>query len=133
MHLIAVVMGAETSQKRNDTATKLLNYGFSNYGLYSDGEENLGPLEISGGCKESIGTKKNAYEALVKRSELGKITKEEIFFSDLEAPIKINEKIGEIIYKIDGREIGKSDIIATEAVERLTLWEYILKIIKNLL
>ena len=133
MHLITVVMGAETSQKRNDTATKLLNYGFSNYGLYSDGEENLGSLEISGGCKESIGAKKNAYEALVKRSELGKITKEKIIFNDLKAPIKINEKIGEIIYKIDGREIGKSDIIATEAVERLTLWEYILKIIKNLL
>ena len=41
--------------------------------------------------------------------------------------------MGEIIYKIDGKEIGKSDIIATEAAEKLTLWEYILKIIKNLL
>ena len=133
MHLIAVVMGAETSQKRNDTATKLLNYGFSNYGLYSDGEESFDSLTISGGSKESICAKKNAYEALVNKGELGKVTKEEIIFDNLEAPIKNNEKVGEIIYKIDGKEIGRSDIIATEAVERLSLWEYILKIIKNLL
>ena len=35
MHLIAVIMGAETKDIRNTEATKLLDWGFANYSLYA--------------------------------------------------------------------------------------------------
>ena len=35
MHLICVIMGAETRDERNAIATKLLDYGFANYSLYT--------------------------------------------------------------------------------------------------
>ncbi len=133
LHLIAVVMGAETSAKRNEAATKLLNYGFANYGLYSDNECQEDTIPIKNGTKENILVKQNAFESLIKRGEIGKITCETVMYENLTAPIKLNEKVGEVIYKIEGKEIGKADIIALEAVEKLSLWNYLLKIIKNLL
>ena len=133
LHLIAVVMGAETSQIRNDAATKLLNYGFANFGIYSDKDGEIRAVPIKNGTKEEILVKKNGFEGLVNRGELGKITSEEVYFDDLAAPIKANEKVGEVIYKIGEKEIGKADITAIEPVERLSLIRYILKIVKNLL
>lgn len=133
LHLIAVVMGAESSQARNNAATKLLNYGFLNYALYSDIGGDEKEIPISGGVKENLKIMPSDFEILSKRSELGKITREEIIYDNLTAPIKLNEKVGEIIYKIDGKEIGKADILACETVDNLTIWKYILKIIKNLL
>ncbi len=133
LHLIAVVMGAETSQIRNDAATKLLNYGFANFGIYSDKDGEIRAVPIKNGTKEEILVKKNGFEGLVNRGELGKITCEEVYFDDLAAPIKANEKVGEVIYKIGEKEIGKADITAIEPVERLSLIRYILKIVKNLL
>ena len=133
LHLIAVVMGAETSQARNDAATKLLNYGFANFGIYSDKESEIRAVPIKNGTKEEILVKKNIFEGLVNRGELGKITSEEVYFADLCAPIKANEKVGEVIYKIGEKEIGKADITAIEPIERLSLIRYIFKIVKNLL
>lgn len=133
LHLIAVVMGAESSQARNNAATKLLNYGFANYALYSDIGGDEKEIPISGGIKENLKIMPSDFEILSKRSELGKITREEIIYDNLTAPIKLNEKVGEIIYKVDGKEIGKADILSCETVDNLTIWKYILKIIKNLL
>ena len=133
LHLIAVVMGAETSQARNDAATKLLNYGFANFGLYSDKGSDATAVPIKNGTQEEILVKKNDFESLVNRSMVGKITCDEVIFENLTAPIKVNEKVGEVTYKIDGKEVGKADILACETVEKLSLWGYIIKIIKNLI
>lgn len=133
LHLVAVIMGAESSQQRNNAATKLLNYGFASYSLYSDISGTTASLPLVGGTKQSILVRKNDYQSLVKRDDIGKITVEEVIFENLSAPIKLNEKVGEVIYKIDGKEIGKADILACETVERLSFWNYLLKIIKNLL
>lgn len=132
MHLIAVVMGASSSQERNDAATKLLNYGFANYSLFNDASKEY-ILPIKGAEKENISVRKSDFEALVKRSEINKITSEEVVFENLCAPIKLNEKVGEVIYKLDGAEIGRADILACQTLERLSLWKYILKIVKNLI
>jgi D-alanyl-D-alanine carboxypeptidase (penicillin-binding protein 5/6) len=133
LHLIAVVMGAESSQARNNAATKLLNYGFANYALYSDIGGDEKEIPISGGIKENLKIMPSDFEILSKRSELGKITREEIIYDNLTAPIKLNVKVGEIIYNVVGKEIGKADIMACETVDNLTIWKYIIKIIKNLL
>ena len=133
LHLIAVVMGAETSQARNDAATKLLNYGFANFGLYSDKGSDATAVPIKNGTQEEILVKKNDFESLVNRGMVSKITCDEVIFENLTAPIKVNEKVGEVTYKIDGKEVGKADILACENVEKLSLWGYIIKIIKNLI
>ena len=54
MQLIAVVMGAETRDKRNEIARNLLDYGFANYSYYSAPEEMLEEVPVRFGKTDSI-------------------------------------------------------------------------------
>lgn len=131
LHLIAVIMGAESSVARNNAATKLLDYGFAKYSEYSNSEK-LGKIKVYGGTKDSIEIKFNEYKTLLNKGDNNKIEKEIVLEEFISAPIKKNEEIGKIIYKIDGEIIGESLIISQETVNRITFIEYLLKILKNI-
>lgn len=131
LHLIAVIMGAESSKIRNDAATKLLDYGFANYSIYQSNSESM-EMDLHGGTKEKIEVKFNSFESLVGKGQGNKIEKEIQIGDYILAPIKKNEVIGKITYKLDGNIIGESDIISLETVDKITFWEYFIKVLKNL-
>ncbi len=131
LHLIAVIMGAESSKIRNDAATKLLDYGFANYSIYQSNSESM-EMELYGGTKEKIEVKYNPFESLVAKGQGDKIEKEIEIGDYILAPVKKNEVIGKITYKLDGNIIGESEIVSLETVNKITFWEYFLKALKNL-
>ena len=55
-----------------------------------------------------------------------------ILKENLCAPIKKSEKIGEIIYRSNGVEIGKTDILCDTTAEKITLGQVFVKIIKEM-
>ena len=131
LHLVAVVMGAESSSERNAIASKLLDFGFANYSVYTEKDYNA-EICVYGGKKDKINIRYNEFNALVNK-ENEKLISKEIQLSDhLTAPIKSNEVVGKVIYKYNNEIVGESNIIACEGVEKITIFEYILKIIKNL-
>ncbi len=131
LHLIAVIMGAETSQIRNAAAAKLLDFGFANYSLYrNDSVSNV--IDVYGGVKNQTTLQFNRCELLLNKGEENKIEKEIILNDYLVAPIKKNEKVGKIVYKINDEIIAESDIISTETVEKMTFFQYFVKVLKNL-
>ncbi|MBQ3018640.1 MAG: D-alanyl-D-alanine carboxypeptidase, partial [Clostridia bacterium] len=65
LHLVAVIMGAETSNERNNAATKLLDYGFSNYSIYSDKPTDTKTIDVYGGVKDKISIKFENTETLI--------------------------------------------------------------------
>ena len=132
LHLVAVVMGAESSTERTNIATKLLDFGFANYSLYSNETVNEQNISVYGGKKDSITLKFNEFNTLVNKGSEQKIEKEIILDDHLCAPIKTNEIVGKVIYKLNGETIGESDIIACEGVEKISLIGYTLRILKNL-
>ena len=131
MHLIAVIMGAESSTIRNNAATKLLDFGFANYSTYKTNEKTE-YISIYGGTSDSIKIKYNDFNMLINKGENNKIENEIVLDEYLVAPIKRNEIVGKIIYKIDGEIVGESAITAEETVDKITFFEYLLKILKNI-
>jgi D-alanyl-D-alanine carboxypeptidase (penicillin-binding protein 5/6) len=131
MHLIAVIMGAESSTIRNNAATKLLDFGFANYSTYKTNEKTE-YISIYGGTSDSIKIKYNDFNMLINKGEHNKIENEIVLDEYLVAPIKRNEIVGKIIYKIDGEIVGESAITAEETVDKITFFEYLLKILKNI-
>jgi D-alanyl-D-alanine carboxypeptidase (penicillin-binding protein 5/6) len=131
MHLIAVIMGAESSTIRNNAATKLLDFGFANYSTYKTNEKTE-YISIYGGTSDSIKIKYNNFNMLINKGENNKIENEIVLDEYLVAPIKRNEIVGKIIYKIDGEIVGESAITAEETVDKITFFEYLLKILKNI-
>ena len=131
LHLIAVIMGAESSKERNDAATKLLDYGFANYSIYKNINIPDESIDLYGGEKDSVKIKYEDFSTLLNKGS-NKVEKEIQLNEYLIAPVKKNEVVGKVIYKIDGVSIGESEIICQETVDKISFFKYLLKILKNI-
>ena len=131
LHLIAVIMGSETSNIRNAEAAKLLDYGFANYDIYRNEEAVLEPVNVLGGISDKVNVKYSTYEALVNKGEKNKITYEIVMNENISAPIKSGDALGKIIYKSGDKIIGEDKIYSTENIDKIGYLSYLLRVIKN--
>lgn len=122
MRLVGVVMASPTGKERFNDATKLLDYGFANYSIKKLDEKGsvVGTARVNKGLKDEVmGIVKDDFAKLIKKGE-DKAIDREVNIYEMTAPIKEGDKIGEIIYKTAGEEVGKVDIVAKESVEKVT-------------
>ena len=119
--LISVVLGEPDSNTRWAESRKLLDYGFANYEISqvnNKGDE-IQQVEVKKGMTTKIkGVISEDVKLLVKKGEKGKLEKEVKIDENLIAPISKGQKIGEMTYKINGNEIGKSQVVAETGVEK---------------
>ena len=119
MHLICVVMGAETRDERNAIASKLLDYGFANYSLFTAKGQKLDEIKVTGGKEDSCGISYEDFNAVVAKGEENKITAETMLEESIAAPIKIGDAVGKIVYKNGNIIVGEIKITATENIEKI--------------
>ncbi|MHB8062973.1 MAG: D-alanyl-D-alanine carboxypeptidase family protein [Ruminiclostridium sp.] len=123
LRLISVVLGEPDSNTRFAEARKLMDYGFANYEVVKlDTKGDLvGNISVKKGTKLRVSA---AYgsdtSVLVAKGEKGKIEKEIVLAPGLTAPVVTNQKVGDIIYKIDDNEVGRFDLVANQGVDRIT-------------
>ena len=132
MTLICVIMNAPTRDIRNNSATKLLDFGFSNYCIYKAEGNKIENIPIYGSSVQKITGIYNDFSAITDKSQKNSIMSEIILKENLCAPIKKSAKIGEIIYRSNGVEIGKTDILCDTTAEKITLGQVFVKIIKEM-
>ena len=123
MELIAVVMGAETSDKRFETAKNLLNFGFANYAMvdvYPD--RVLPPVEVLLGESAAVQpVLKCSSRILIDKADLDKVTTQLTLPENVAAPVEEGQKLGTMTVCVDGMERQVVDIVAQCAVPRLTV------------
>ncbi len=129
MHLIAVIMGAPTRDVRNAEAKKLLDYGFSNYALFSSETPMPEPIQVTGGKQDTLTVTGKRFSALVKKGEEKRVTVRYDIPERLAAPIAEGETVGKAEYLLDGRVIGAADILASETVERIDYFDILLRLL----
>ncbi len=133
MQLIAVIMASPTRDIRNECAKKILDYGFANYSVSEFEEGSAGTVRVLGGVKDDIITYYPAKSLLVGKG-LGKNIERKVIIPDsIKAPVELGTKIGEIVYSLNGVEMGKVDITAGESISRLTYWQIIGRLLKKYL
>ena len=77
-------------------------------------------LPIKDGVRKKIKTATAAdFSIVLSKSEFKEIKRELSVYTNLEAPIKKGEVVGEIIYKIEDREIGRVEIVADEDIGKV--------------
>ena len=121
MELIAVAMGSETSQKRNDACRSMLDFGFANYAHYTPelpGEVTI-PVEL-GSAEQVTAVLPDAQPLLVKKGEKSAITARTELPEKLDAPVEKGQQIGELILEREGERLAALPLTAGEAVDRLT-------------
>lgn len=132
LHLIAVIMGADTSSNRNVAATKLLDFGFATYGIYNDAGCDCGEVYILKGEKRTASTYCADYTKLENLGNEKKITKEIVFDQNLKAPICKGQNVGKVIYRLEGEIIGENPVLSNEDVGELSFWKIFVNSIKNI-
>ena len=123
MELIAVVLGAETSEKRFESAKGLLNFGFANYTLMDvrPGQA-LPPVEVLMGVEKTVQpVLERSSRILVEKSALDRVTTEVKLAENVEAPVETGQKLGSLVVWVDGVEREMIPLVADRAVDRLTL------------
>lgn len=135
LQLIAVVLGAPTSNDRFNDARTLLDYGFANYDVekFAQTNQEFVRVPVKKGVINEVGAvAKEDVSLLVSKGEKGKC-EEEIFVPDqIRAPIKKGDPIGKIVYSKDGEGVCEVELVAGEDVGKVSFGKYLVEIIKNI-
>lgn len=134
LSLIAVIMKAPSTKVRFAEATKLLDYGFNNYSYKQFGKtgEVVRTLNVDKGVKTNVNAVlENSCGALVKKGQNKELVQNIVLDEIVSAPINKGQKLGEIIYTIEGENVGHSNIIAQEDIPKITLWNMTTHLYKN--
>ena len=134
LSLIAVIMKAPSTKVRFAEAQKLLDYGFSNY-QYKDlsaGGSVLKQVDVTKGVTSKVNLViENNVGILVRKGEDKDIEQTINLEENLAAPIYEGQKVGEIIYTLNGKEVGRTNIVAETSVEKKTFFSMTSYVYRN--
>lgn len=133
MELIAVVMAAPDPKVRFQTTMKLLDYGFANYRLQSGkaAGEIVGKVPVYKGMLDTVdGAVASPVNIVTPKENKAELTSKTEFVESINAPVKKGDKIGEIIYYTNNKEIARANIIANEDVEKANLTKNISRLLQ---
>jgi len=132
MQLIAVVLGAESRDDRNTTARELLDYGFANYALFEDPARTLEEVPVLSGTAYRVTVSSAGFITLVPRDALARIELVYHIPESLNAPVSAGGEVGEILYILDGQQLGRTAIVSDADVDKITLIDLYLRILKKI-
>ena len=123
LNLIGVILKADTTKTRFAEAKQLLDYGFNNYSYkeFAKAGEVVNNIEVEKGVLSNLNVIfENDSGSLIKKGQADQIQQNIILETKVTAPIEKGQKLGEVIYTLNGEEVGKTALIAQEGVKRLS-------------
>ncbi|KIR01212.1 D-alanyl-D-alanine carboxypeptidase [Lachnospiraceae bacterium TWA4] len=127
VELIAVIMAAPDYKARFPEAKKLLDYGFSSCTYYKDeAMPKLASIPVTGGNLDSVELKyMGQFETISTKGENFKSIEKKLEVEEkLIAPVKEGQKVGRLVYSLNGKEIGSVNICTKGAVEKAKFFDY---------
>ena len=127
IELIAAIMAAPDYKVRFQDAITLLNYGYGNCRLYRDTElPVLDPVKMRFGVEEEVCVEyRDTFSYLGLHGEdFSEMEKELIMEESVTAPVRKGDVLGCLIYRLNGEELGRVMIIASEDVETAGFSDY---------
>ena len=130
---IAVIMHADTIDKRNNDAKALLSYGFANYRLMPlRSPDVLPPVRVTLGSADSVQPVYDGAEAaLVPKSGAGEVSYELDLPDTLPAPVEKGQQIGPLRVVSDGKELYSVKLLADSSVARASFGRTLLELVKS--
>ena len=122
VELIAVIMGADNSKDRFQDAVKLLDYGFGKCTFYvDDAVKNVAEVPVTGGVQEEVSAHMAGKFHYVDTTgaDLSQIRRKVEVRKGLRAPVGKGDPAGEMVYYLNGKEIGRQKLVASENVGRM--------------
>ena len=118
LSLVCVIMGAQTRDSRNASAAKLLDYGFANYETYraSGGESEI---PVQGSDTATLKVSWPSFCATVPKGSASRVSVSRELPPYVQAPLQAGDSVGEIVYSLNGKEIGRVQMLSQSAIETI--------------
>ena len=125
LHLVAVVMGGDSSASRNADAAALLNWGFANYSAVTLGADRpILPLPVDMGRQDTVALELGErLPRVLPRADLNRLEKTLELPARVTAPVEKGQQVGDLVVRLDGTEVCRVPVLAAEGVQRLGLWD----------
>lgn len=134
MHLVAVVMGADSDEHRMEEASKLLDYGFRKYDTITVAQKGVrvGSISLLNGIPEEVEVVASRdLTVLVAKGRENKLRKEIIVDEDTKTPLAKGETIGTLKVYDEDNYLGETTIQANEDVKKANVFTVVLRKIRN--
>ena len=69
----------------------------------------------------------------MKKAQAARVEKQLVLAESLEAPVEKGQKVGTLVFTLDGEQIAEVPVVAAESVERLGTMDIYGDILKSLL
>ena len=120
LSLIAVVLGADSTDHRFQDAAALLDYGFGGWRVTEPEAPVLDPVPVVRGMAPTVEVQAGESPSiLLEAAETGQV-ETEIVLQELAAPVQAGEVVGQIHYRVNGKTVAQVDITAVSGVEAVT-------------
>lgn len=122
LHLIAVVLGCESSDDRFNGAKAMLNWGFSNWVSYKPeiSKDLITDVNVLHGIKSSITPEiPETSGTIIKKGAMGDVKQEINIPVDVEAPVEKGQVIGTVTFTLGDEKIGEYNLTAGEAIKKI--------------
>ncbi len=131
LELIAVVMHCNTSTDRFESAKALLDYGFANYCLIEAAPETpLPAVPVVLGREETVqAVLADDTPILADKGAAAGVEKTVEMAEAVSAPVEAGQKLGTLVIRSGGQKIAQRDIVAAQAVEKLTWWQIAVRLL----
>ncbi len=135
MRLIAVVMGEESSTKRNAEVTSLLDYGYAQYKVDTllNKEDIIAEMTVEKSKKENVSLVPTKDVTILnkKTTKLGNITYK-LDVDEVKAPVKVGDVVGSLTVLNDGKKIETVDVTVLEDVKKANIFELYVRYLKDI-
>ena len=125
MTLIAVTLNAPDDWRDHKT---MLDFGFSNYDSVLLGDFSM-ELPLISGERTIVRCASDNKEFKLLPADHGEISCVVELYPFVYAPVELGEKLGDLVYYLDGDEIARFDISATESIKAINqkrpIWDII--------
>ena len=124
MQLIAVVMASPTRDARNETAKKLLDYGFANYEAVTLGAKTLPEtLTLVGGVTDTVKIAAAQQPVVLEKGQSSRISENLVLPEEVNAPVEAGDELGYVEFLLDGESLLKIPVVAVESAKRIGFTE----------
>ena len=133
MELIAVVMGAATSQERNAACKQLLDHGFAGYALICpDLTDSDTLVTVKLGKSPAVTARLGADPSmLIDKAQRNSVTTEVTLEESVTAPVAAGQKLGTMTVRAGEQVLTAVPLVAAEAVERLSWTDLFCRVLKR--
>ena len=120
MELIAVVLGAESTDLRFQDAKALLDYGFAGWKTVTPETPFLQPAAVEGGMTQTVEVTAGEMPSLLLQAGEEAQVETVVQLEPVKAPVEQGQELGRILCQLAGETVAQVPVTAKEGVEAVT-------------